>query len=176
MTTFHAQPYDMNANGFYFEDMDEYTEKAQANRNEFGEPVEEYELQFIDGSDLEAELFKDANHYHEIKERLEWLADVVPSDRAIAAAIYLTKQYGFGKVKDYIEDDLEGIIIDEHDGWQSEEQSDEHMGYYYAEALDIPDQIQNYFDYEAYGRDHRLNGCFDVELIGGTTYYFNTDY
>ena len=36
---------------------------------------------------------------------------------------------------------------------------DEKLGYYYAEeycSIDIPENIQPYFDYEAYGRDIRL--------------------
>ena len=36
---------------------------------------------------------------------------------------------------------------------------DEALGYYYAEeycSIDIPENIQPYFDYEAYGRDIRL--------------------
>ena len=36
---------------------------------------------------------------------------------------------------------------------------DEELGYYYAEeycCIDIPEHIQPYFDYEAYGRDIRL--------------------
>ena len=36
---------------------------------------------------------------------------------------------------------------------------DEELGYYYAEeycSIDIPENIQPYFDYEAYGRDIRL--------------------
>ncbi len=36
---------------------------------------------------------------------------------------------------------------------------DEGLGYYYAEeccCIDIPEQLKNYFDYEAYGRDIRF--------------------
>jgi antirestriction protein len=36
---------------------------------------------------------------------------------------------------------------------------DETLGYYYAEELgsiDIPEHLKNYMDYEAYGRDIRL--------------------
>ena len=47
--SYHATPYDISAAGFYFKDFEEYTIKAAAHRNEYGEPVEEYEIQFIDG-------------------------------------------------------------------------------------------------------------------------------
>lgn len=43
--------------------------------------------------------------------------------------------------------------------------TDEELGRIYADfhgAIEVPDNLQNYFDYEAYGRDVRLNegGCF----------------
>ena len=48
MTQLHAQPYDISANGFYFETAEEYATKANALRNDYGDPVEEFEIQFID--------------------------------------------------------------------------------------------------------------------------------
>ena len=38
-------------------------------------------------------------------------------------------------------------------------ENDEDLGYYYVEeygSIDIPESIRAYFDYEAYGRDIRL--------------------
>lgn len=58
MPQLHAQPYDITANGFYFESLEEYTEKANSNRNDYGEPVEEYEIQFIDGDHIDCDLAK----------------------------------------------------------------------------------------------------------------------
>ena len=46
------------------------------------------------------------------------------------------------------------------DIWESEEEA---VGYYYAKecgCLNIPEEIENYFDFEAYGRDIMLNGSF----------------
>ena len=53
---YHATPYDISATGFYFSTYDEYAEKAASHRNEYGDPVEEYEIQFIDGDN--SRLFK----------------------------------------------------------------------------------------------------------------------
>ena len=53
---YHATPYDISATGFYFSTYDEYIEKAAKHKNEYGDPVEEYEIQFIDGDN--AALFK----------------------------------------------------------------------------------------------------------------------
>ena len=51
-----AQPYDIDAEGFYFTDADDYTAKAAACRNAYGDQVEEYEIQFIDGEAIDAQL------------------------------------------------------------------------------------------------------------------------
>jgi len=55
---FHAQPYGISAEGFYFRDYDEYTKKAANAKNQYGDKVEEFELQFIDGGQLDCELAK----------------------------------------------------------------------------------------------------------------------
>lgn len=49
----HAQPYDITAEGFYFRDAEEYYKNADELRNSEGGPVEEFEIQFIDGDSLE---------------------------------------------------------------------------------------------------------------------------
>lgn len=49
----YAQPYDIEANGFSFSTMEEYEKKAKKNKNRFGQQVEEYEFQFIDGIDFD---------------------------------------------------------------------------------------------------------------------------
>jgi len=50
--TLYAQPYDLDISGFYFEDLSTYKAKAQLVKNSYGETVEEFEIQFIDGSHL----------------------------------------------------------------------------------------------------------------------------
>ena len=54
----HAQPYDLAAAGFYFKAAEEYAEKSAALRNDYGDPVEEFEIQFIDGEAIDAALAK----------------------------------------------------------------------------------------------------------------------
>ena len=58
MTQLFAQPYDISATGFYFQTLEEYEEKAAKTKNDYGQPVEEYELQFIDGESIDAKLFE----------------------------------------------------------------------------------------------------------------------
>ena len=58
MPQLHAQPYDISATGFYFDSLEEYEKKAAANTNDFGNPIEEYEIQFIDGDHIDCDLAK----------------------------------------------------------------------------------------------------------------------
>ncbi|WP_370335324.1 antirestriction protein ArdA [Parvularcula marina] len=55
---YYAQPYDISAVGFYFVDFAEYESGVVKCRNEAGDPVEEYEIQFIDGESIDAMLFE----------------------------------------------------------------------------------------------------------------------
>ncbi|MEM7069359.1 MAG: antirestriction protein ArdA [Pseudomonadota bacterium] len=54
----YAQPYDISAEGFYFRSSEEYEKLAPTIENQFGDLVEEFELQFIDGGQLDCELAK----------------------------------------------------------------------------------------------------------------------
>lgn len=56
MSMFHAQPYDLSATGFYFEDRESYEKRIGSIRNDYGQPVEEFELQFIDGEAIDCAL------------------------------------------------------------------------------------------------------------------------
>jgi hypothetical protein len=58
MTELFAQPYDISAQDFYFQTPEAYQEKSAKSRNDFGFPVEEYEIQFIDGEAIDAQLFE----------------------------------------------------------------------------------------------------------------------
>lgn len=57
MTKLYAQPYDLDAKGFFFESAEVFEERSDACRNVYGERVEEFEIQFIDGAALDACLF-----------------------------------------------------------------------------------------------------------------------
>ncbi len=57
--TLHAQPYDMDATGFYFTSYEDYTAKADKAVNTYGQHVDEFEIQFIEGDLLDC-LFAEA--------------------------------------------------------------------------------------------------------------------
>ena len=54
--TLFAQPYDISANGFYFTSAEYYAAKVRTLKNDYGDPVEEFEIQFIDGETIDCEL------------------------------------------------------------------------------------------------------------------------
>jgi len=54
--TLYAQPYDTSATGFYFKTVEEYDTQIKELKNAYGDPVEEFEIQFIDGDRIDCEL------------------------------------------------------------------------------------------------------------------------
>lgn len=54
----HAQPYDITAKGFYFTTAEEFDERASKLASGFGDPVEEFEIQLIDGEQIDCALAK----------------------------------------------------------------------------------------------------------------------
>ena len=58
MIELFAQPYDISAAGFYFKTAEQYQQKSAKAVNGCGFPVEEYEIQFIDGESIDAQLFE----------------------------------------------------------------------------------------------------------------------
>lgn len=54
--TLHAQPFDITARGFYFDSFDDYADKSTKAVDTSGDPVEEFEIQFIDGEHIDCDL------------------------------------------------------------------------------------------------------------------------
>lgn len=54
--TLYAQPYDISACGFSFSSFDDYAARVAVARNEAGNPVEEFDIQFIDGEAIDCAL------------------------------------------------------------------------------------------------------------------------
>lgn len=55
MTTCYAKPYNLDAIGFYFDSMEAFTSQSENLTDHYGQPVEEFEIQYINGDD--AQLF-----------------------------------------------------------------------------------------------------------------------
>jgi hypothetical protein len=53
-----AQPHDISAKGFHFASVEGFQKQSARVRNSLGLPVQEYEIEFIEGDEMDAQLFK----------------------------------------------------------------------------------------------------------------------
>ncbi|NSX56896.1 antirestriction protein ArdA [Parasulfitobacter algicola] len=158
--TFYAQPYDITATGFYFETAEDFTIKAAVLRNEAGQPVEEFELQFIDGDAIDAALADALGLYQNtialVIAALEgW--DTDQKTRAILAIGECSCAFDLGTdrpddldVDVYYLDSLRDLAIE-----------------FVAEGImgEIPDALERYFDYDALARD--LGVDYSETIVAG---------
>ena len=166
MTTFYAQPYDISASGFYFETMADYTEKSGKLRNDHGQPVEEYEIQFIDGELLDAELCRaiDINQAN--------IGDVIEG------------------IDNWSDDEKRQIILAVGDGFAFDPKTDDPAGFdvtiyeldsmrelaeqFIEEGLfgDIPENLAPYIDCDAIARD--LEFDYTLTTVAGQRLIYRT--
>ncbi|GAB5447391.1 antirestriction protein ArdA [Gymnodinialimonas sp.] len=148
MTQLHAQPYDLSATGFYFGSLEEYQNKAAKLRNDYGQPVEEFEIQFIDGEAIDAALADVLGLYQASMGAYLDAVDEWSKDEKLRAIIAIGEcGYAFEIGKD----DPSELEVDIY-----------HLASMRALAIesvekgimgDIPDNLLGYFDYEALARD-----------------------
>ncbi len=108
-------------------------------------------------SNLHISEYASINDLNELAERIEGLAD--HDYEKLAAVLECESSMSIAEILEIIDDlDSFDLLADVED--------DEALGEYYADVgcifHNIPDSIQRYFDFEAYGRDIRLesNLCF----------------
>ena len=160
MTTLFAQPYDISATGFFFTSLDEYDTASAKNRNDYGQPVEEYEIQFIDGDDLDCDLAKAWSvHQGDIAAYFEAVDDWT-GDQKLRFIIAVGEcGYSFDPGKDS-SDDFD-VDIYEMDSMKELAVSFVDDGLYGP----IPDSLAHYIDYDAIARD--LSVDFTETTIAG---------
>lgn len=123
---------------------------------------ERYEEYFITDyetllSNLHISEYASINDLNELAERIEGMAD--HDYDKLAAVLECESSMSIAAILELI-DDLDSFDL------LAEVDTDEALGEYYADVgcifHNIPDNIQRYFDFEAYGRDIRLesNMCF----------------
>lgn len=169
MVSLFAQPYDITASGFYFKTLEEYQEKLKNVKNDFGQQVEEFEFQFIDGSEF----------YHGQK-----LLDCLSLEDFFEISDCWKEEKIF-KLECFIE--LEGTSNLEKDLWSIERQIDDITFYkdkeknniygelfetYYPELQKYLDEsyASNFFDEESF-LDQNLDGS--IKKIGDFWIYLN---
>lgn len=142
----HAQPYDLDAAGFYFRSLEDYEKKAEKNLNRYGQLVEEYELQVIDGTDYFcAEPYQcNLSSWFEQEEVFSGLSELEQK-----VVTWLVED--LRKTPQDALDTYEDVSL--HEGTASD------YAYGFAEdCLDLSGVALQYFDTEAFARDMRLNG------------------
>jgi len=160
MTILHAQPYNIDARGFQFSSAEEFETKQEALRDRFGAPVEEFEIQYLDGED--GQLFE-ACRIHQ-GDLTPWFDDIETlEDYEKAALFYLVDQAGYD-LSDALSsvDDVslyEGSLLD-----AATELFDE------IYLPEVPEAVRNYIDYDAFANDCRMGGDLCEFRFGGTTY------
>jgi antirestriction protein len=161
MTTLYAQPYDISAIGFYFDTMEEYEQKAAKNHNDYGGIVEEYEIQFIDGEDIDAKLFEALKfHQGDICKFLD-ACDSWDEEQKRKVIIAVGEcGYSF----DLRSGDPDEFEVDIYEIGSLKELAETFVD----EGLfgDIPEKIRFYLDYDAIARD--LGMDYSEIMVGGT--------
>lgn len=158
---FYAQPYNPDARGFYFSTAEAFEHQSGECFDRYGQPVEEFEIQFIDGTDEEADLFRACGvNQANLAEFIE-LLDETPSHELPAIAYLCDLGYTMNDARSRAD---EASI---HPGYLSEA----------AEALfdecylhQIPEHLHPYIDYDRFANDCRLAGDMVEFKFGGETY------
>ena len=157
---FYAQPYSLDAQGFYFASHEEFERQAGGCRDRFGSAVEEFEIQLIEGPD--AELCQAAGLD---QSNLKLLEDLEGLDDGQKVSVFFLLDHG-------IVPDVEGAIDKAQDVILFEgtlqDAAEELFDELYGDQL--PASLLYYIDYEAYARDLRLSGEFVQFEFEGAVY------
>ncbi len=161
MTNYHANPYDQAATGFYFDDYASYLAQAKNHKNEYGDPVEEYIIENINGTNHQ--LFN-ALGINQANLQL-WFENLESIDGDdLIRAIYLAEFLNTDMSE--IMDRLDEVALFEGRADQYAEEYIEDCG-----LLDgMPENLRFYFDVDAFARDMLLSGDISEVEINNTTY------
>lgn len=159
--TFHAQPYDINATGFYFTDAQSYRAKIDSVTNSFGDKVEEFEIQFINGFVWDSKIASAITPTQaNILAMMEAMATWTEEQKC---KLYITV-HECGADFDLGRDDPDDLEIDLYTDMNLIELA----RIFVDEGLfgDIPDHLERYLDYNAIARDlaydySEINICGD---------------
>lgn len=166
MIQLHAQPYDLHANGFYFGSAKDYDTKSTTNLNQFGAPVEEYEIQFIDGDDIDCDLAKawglnQANFAEFLDAAEQWDED--DKQRYIIAVGECSYDH------DSVASDPGSVDVQLYECASMRELAEQFV----EEGLfgPIPERLESYLDYDAIARDLAVD--YSEIIIAGTHFIFH---
>lgn len=165
MTNLYAQPYDISASGFYFKTDEEFQTKSKGLRNDYGEPVEEYEIQFIDGEQIDCELaqafcLNQANFVLYLEYAKQW------NTHEKTCFIIANGECGYNFNPKH--ENINTLEIDIYDVSNLKELAEQFVdeGFY----GDIPKPIELYIDHEAMARDLAMD--FAMTEIAGNRFAY----
>lgn len=157
----HAQPYDLSATGFYFDSYGDYATKAAALRNDHGDPVEEFETQFIDGDAIDCALAGALGLYQSTIAQF-FNAVETWDDYEKRTVIIAVGECGYAFDASTQPSDFDVELYELNTMRELAEQ-------FVDEGLfgDIPERLQFYLDYDAIARD--LSVDYSETEIAGTS-------
>jgi antirestriction protein len=169
MNTYHATPYDISASGFYFQTMEEYEEKAASHRNAHGDPVEEYEIQFIEGDDYALFNALDINQAN----LWDWFENFEGNfeGKDLVKALYLAIHIG-KTIEDLDQKRLDDVMLFEGSAKDYAEQYLDDTGIF--DAVEKVGLNPYYVDVDAFARDMELSG--DVTTFEHGNNYYVVEY
>jgi len=150
MCVLYANPYNTSVNGFFFSNPEEYKAKSSVLTDSFGQPVEEYEIDYVEGE--LSQLFKSCGiDQCTLGLWFEELEELSQEDQV--EIYYRCKHLG---------QDSQEAIYELNDSGSINNCSIINYAYNYIDdcgVLDsLPEILQRYFDYHAFARDLELNG------------------
>ena len=159
----YAQPYDISACGFYFCSLEEFTDKSSHLLNHYGHPVEEFEIQFIEGDNFDCELFKALSIQQKSIGDYLSACEYFSDDQKIRV-ILATGECGYSF--DYQSDDPDGYDIEIYELDSLHDLAEQFI----EDGLfgDIPENIRYYLDLDAIARD--LGMDYSETSIAGKNY------
>lgn len=162
MATFHAQPYDITASGFFFKDAETYRSKITSIVNDYGDPVKEFEIQFIDGDDIDCDL---ANALCPNQCNAVAIMDAMENweDQQKTAVIIAVGECGYDFDLETGDPDAFDVTIYEVDSMK------ELAEQFVEEGLfgEIPERLRFYLDYDAIARDLAMD--YVETSVGGVS-------
>ena len=167
MTTLHAQPYDISATGFYFTDMESYDAAYAANVNDYGQPVEEYEIQLAEADAPACAIAEVMKLDQANLAQFFGYIDPAPDEHdVIAFCIAIGDNIATLSKDTAIDEFTDNMIIYVVSSIKelAEQFIDKGM------LGDIPDHLQHYIDVDAYARDLR-HDYNEANVLGLNVFY-----
>ena len=157
-TLLYATPYNLAAQGFYFTNMDDYEAKSKCHLDAYGNLVEEYEMQYINGDD--AALFNVCNINQ--ANLSQWFDDIeFLQDHEKVSLYYLVAIAGYSL------DQAVDKIDDPSIATSTLRDAAEEL---FDECYLVSDATSYYIDYDKFARDCRMGGDLVEFEYANTTY------